>query len=43
MAQRLEETGFAVRPGTPQALAALQAEETRRLGEIIRAAGIQAE
>lgn len=41
--QRLEEQGFEVRPGTPAALAALQAEETARLGALIRAAGIRAE
>lgn len=41
--QRLEEAGFEVRPGTPAVLAALQAEETQRLGEIIRAAGIRVE
>jgi len=40
---RLEEQGFEVRTGTPAELAALQAEETLRLGEIIRSAGIRAE
>jgi tripartite-type tricarboxylate transporter receptor subunit TctC len=41
--QKLEDSGFEVRPGTPDALAALQAEDTRRLGDIIRAAAIRAE
>ena len=41
--QKLEEAGFEVRPGTPQALAALQAEATQTLGDIIRAAAIKAE
>jgi tripartite-type tricarboxylate transporter receptor subunit TctC len=41
--QRLEEAGFEVRPGPPEALAALQAEETTRLGALIRAAGIRLE
>lgn len=40
---RLEASGFEVRPGTPTALAALQAEATRDLGAIISAAGIRAE
>lgn len=43
VAKRLDDTGFEVRPSTPEALAALQAEETRRLGDLIRAAGIKAE
>ena len=40
---RLEEAGFEVRPGTPQALASLQADETERLGAIIRASGARLE
>lgn len=40
---RLEAQGFMVRPGTPAELAALQAEETQRLGAVIRASGARAE
>ena len=40
---RLEAQGFEVLPGTPQALAARQAAETTRLGEIIRASGATAD
>ena len=40
---RLEAQGFEVRPGTPEALARLQAEDTERLGALIRAAGIRVE
>jgi tripartite-type tricarboxylate transporter receptor subunit TctC len=41
--QRLEDSGFEVLPGPPEALAARQAEDTARLGGLIRAAGIKAE
>jgi hypothetical protein len=40
---RLEEAGFEIRLGTPQALASLQAEDTERLGAIIRASGARLE
>ncbi len=40
---RLEAQGFEVLPGTPQALAARQATDTQRLGEVIRASGATAD
>jgi tripartite-type tricarboxylate transporter receptor subunit TctC len=40
---RLVGAGFEVRPGTPAALADLQARESRRWGELIRATGAKAD
>ncbi len=40
---RLEAQGFEVLPGTPDALATRQAEDTVRLGEVIRASGATAD
>ncbi len=40
---RLEAQGFEVLPGTPDALATRQAEDTARLGEVIRASGATAD
>jgi tripartite-type tricarboxylate transporter receptor subunit TctC len=40
---RLEAQGFEVLPGTPDALAARQAADTARLGEVIRASGATAD